>query len=35
MRELDGKARPYKLLVWREGERIELEARLALGPYRW
>jgi hypothetical protein len=34
LRELDGVARPYPLLIWRNGDRLELEAELALGDYR-
>jgi predicted esterase len=34
LRELDGVARPYTLLIWRNGERLELESELALGDYR-
>jgi hypothetical protein len=34
LRELDGVARPYPLLIGRNGERLELEAELALGNYQ-
>jgi hypothetical protein len=34
LRELDGVARPYPLQIWRNGDRLELEAELALGDYR-
>jgi hypothetical protein len=33
-RELDAVAKPYKLLISRDGERMELEAALALGDYQ-
>lgn len=34
MRELTAAPRAYRADVWRAGQRVELTARLALGPYR-
>ena len=34
MRELRGESRAYPIIVWRDGDRVELTANLALRPYR-